>query len=239
MRNVSIDKDPQRIGQMFDRIAPTYDLLNHVLSFGFDLWWRRQAVRALAIRSSQRILDVATGTGDLAFAALKEAPGCRVVGIDIAREMVSRARAKRDRSASAASRYIPMVADALGLPFADARFDAIMVAYGIRNMPDIGAACDQFHRVLKPGGRVLILEFSVPTVPVFRSLYLFYFNTILPAIGNNVSRDPEAYDYLPASVGAFIEPREMGRTLSAHGFQVEEIRTLLGGVTYFVSALKP
>ncbi|OIQ00003.1 MAG: hypothetical protein AUK55_02170 [Syntrophobacteraceae bacterium CG2_30_61_12] len=239
MRTVSIEKDPKRIGGMFDRIAPTYDLLNHLLSAGMDLWWRRQAIGALRLRPGMRVLDVASGTGDLAFAALGRQPGVRVVGVDLATAMLVRAVAKRRRRGIEAGRYQVLCGDAMKLPFPAEAFDAAMIAYGIRNVPDLDAAFLEFKRVLKPGGRLCILEFSMPGSALFRALYLFYFQHVLPTLGSWVSRDHEAYDYLPASVGAFQTPRELARRLQDHGFQMLALRPLFGGVTFHLTARKP
>jgi demethylmenaquinone methyltransferase/2-methoxy-6-polyprenyl-1,4-benzoquinol methylase len=231
LRNVSTEKNPERIGGMFNRIAPTYDFLNHFLSAGMDLWWRRQAVRALQLRPGDHVLDVASGTGDLAFAALKDEPNLQVVGVDFATRMLAQAETKRRQRGIGCDRYQVLAGDAMHLPFAPNRFDAAMIAYGIRNVPDMGAALAEFHRVLKPCGSLCILEFSLPGCALFRTLYLFYFQHILPALGQWVSRDREAYDYLPASVGAFQTPQQIAETLCRHGFQVKDVRPLLGGVT--------
>ena len=125
------------------------------------------------------------------------------------------------------------------LPFPAEAFDAAMIAYGIRNVPDLDAAFLEFKRVLKPGGRLCILEFSMPGSALFRALYLFYFQHVLPTLGSWVSRDHEAYDYLPASVGAFQTPRELARRLQDHGFQMLALRPLFGGVTFHLTARKP
>lgn len=238
MKPVSIEKSQQRIGHMFNRIAPTYDFLNHFLSAGMDLLWRRQAVRALRLEPHQQVLDVASGTGDLAFAALRNEPALHVIGADLALEMLNRAECKRNRFRIAKERYSTIAGDALRLPFRSAQFDAVMIAYGIRNVPDMDMAFQEFHRVLKTGGRVMIQEFSLPTQPLFRDLYLFYFQKMLPTVGNWISQDQEAYDYLPASVGAFLEPEQIVERLRDHDFAVDCVRRLLGGVTYFITARK-
>ncbi|MEJ5348118.1 MAG: bifunctional demethylmenaquinone methyltransferase/2-methoxy-6-polyprenyl-1,4-benzoquinol methylase UbiE [Desulfosoma sp.] len=235
MSNVSLEKSPHRMGSMFDRIAATYDFLNHFLSMGLDLWWRRQAVQALWRLTPQahRVLDVATGTGDLAFAMLRGRPHVHLVGLDVARNMLRRAAEKRRASSISASRYSLVAADALNMPFPDHCFDALMIAYGIRNLPDISQAFREFRRVLRPGAHVLILEFTLPRQPVLRNAYRFYFENILPRLGGWVSRDREAYQYLPASVGAFISPEAMSDLGASEGFETRCIRLLTAGITYY------
>lgn len=235
MFNVSLEKSPHRMGSMFDRIARTYDLLNHALSLGLDVWWRRQAVRALwrLAPRAQRVLDVATGTGDLAFAALRGRPHVTVIGLDVARNMLRIAATKRRAAGVASIRYGLVAANALKMPFPDKSFDALMIAYGIRNLPDISEAFQEFHRVLRPKGHLLILEFSLPRQPVLKKAYRLYFEKMLPHLGAWVSRDREAYRYLPASVGAFITPEAMSGLGAAHGFETRRIRLLTGGITYY------
>lgn len=235
MSHVSLEKSPHRMGSMFDRIARTYDLLNHTLSLGLDLWWRRQAVHALwrLAPHAQRVLDVATGTGDLAFAALRGRPHVTVIGLDVARNMLRIALTKRRDASVPSTRYGLVAADALKMPFPDASFDALMIAYGIRNLPDIPEAFREFRRVLRPKGHLLILEFTLPRQPVLKKAYLFYFEKILPRLGGWVSRDREAYHYLPASVGAFITPEAMSRLGAAEGFETRRIRLLTAGITYY------
>ena len=220
---------------MFDRIAATYDFLNHFLSLGVDLWWRRQAVRALwrCAPRTLKVLDVATGTGDLAFAALHHQPQAAVVGLDLSQKMLRIAEQKRRARSIPKRRYGLIAGDALAMPFGDSAFDAVMIAYGIRNMPDTAQAFREFRRVLRPGGHVLILEFSLPPHPLFRKPYLFYFEKILPRLGGWVSRDGEAYRYLPASVGAFIRPDDLSAFGAAEGFAPQRIRLLTGGITYY------
>lgn len=238
MKTVSLEKTQSRIGSMFDRIAATYDFLNHFLSAGLDLWWRRQAVRALPLPADAVILDVATGTGDLAFAALQAREDVRVVGLDLAFNMLRIAKAKREKKGTPPRRYQLLRGDALELPFAAESFDAVMIAYGIRNVPDMGTALEEFHRVLRPGGTLLVLEFSLPSAALLKRLYLFYFEKILPRLGGAVSRDPEAYAYLPASVGAFVTPEDLGGLARDRGFHRLEVRRLTGGVTYYLRAVK-
>lgn len=239
--SISLDKNPRRIGAMFNRIAPVYDFLNHFLSSGMDLWWRHRAVRSLNIPKRALVVDVATGTGDFAFSLLRLKPCVNVVGVDIAEAMLKRARGKSRKYRG----YRVILGDGLHLPVKSDVADALMIAYGIRNMP--GATEDvekllpvlrEFRRVLKKAGELLILEFSIPSKPLFRSVYLFYFQKLLPFLGGFISGDREAYRYLPTSVSHFISPEDMVKALEQEGFEIRELHKFLAGVSYFVRASK-
>jgi demethylmenaquinone methyltransferase / 2-methoxy-6-polyprenyl-1,4-benzoquinol methylase len=213
-----VSKSPPRIAAMFDAIADRYDFLNHLLSAGIDWHWRRQAIRSLALTGGERILDLCTGTADLAIAALTAHPSpARVVGIDFAPAMLRVGSAKLHRR-QLNGRAALIRGDATQTPIATASVDAVTLAFGIRNVADVDAACDEIGRALKPGGRFAILEFGVPRIPGLRAAYLWYFNRILPRIGRLVSRDRAAYTYLPASVSAFSTPDEFVTILRQHGF---------------------
>ena len=237
MRKVFLEKDQKRIAQMFNRISTTYDLLNHLLSGGMDIWWRHKAVSSVGLSAGQKILDVATGTGDLAFAALKSQPQTCVIGIDIAELMLLRAKRKRKSKGIDRESYQLVAGDATSLPFIDSSFDAVICAYGIRNMAAVGKAIEEFYRVLKPGGKLLILEFGLPRNPCFRAIYLFYFEKILPAVGGLIAGDQVAYKYLPNSVETFITANQLAEQLAPR-FKVMLIQHLLGGITYFLKAVK-
>jgi demethylmenaquinone methyltransferase/2-methoxy-6-polyprenyl-1,4-benzoquinol methylase len=233
------DKQPARIAGMFDAIAPRYDLLNHVLSGGLDLRWRAKAVRSLALRGGERVLDLCTGTADLAIASATASPGASaVVGVDFAGEMLRLGLDKLARR-GLASRIRLVRGDAMRIPLADASVDAATVAFGIRNVerPDIAFA-DVF-RVLRPGGRFAILEFGVPRLPGVRQAYLFYFRHVLPWVGSLVSGHASAYTYLPASVGSFPEPAQVIASLAATGFSQVKADSLSLGIVYLYSATKP
>jgi len=203
---------------MFDAIAGRYDLLNHLLSAGIDRRWRRQAIRSLALAGGERVLDLCTGTADLAIAARTARPAAaRVVGVDFAPAMLRVGYEKLRREKLQGS--IALVrGDATRTPIADASVDAVTVAFGIRNVDDVDAACDEIRRALKPAGRFAILEFGVPTRPGLRAAYLWYFKRILPRIGRLVSRHRAAYAYLPASVNAFASPEAFVTILRQRGF---------------------
>jgi demethylmenaquinone methyltransferase/2-methoxy-6-polyprenyl-1,4-benzoquinol methylase len=231
-----LSKSPGKISAMFDAIAPRYDFLNHVLSAGIDRRWRSRAIRSLRLTGGERVLDVCTGTADLAIAARTATPGAaRVVGVDFAGAMLDVGRDKVKRAGLA--RDVTLVrGDATRIPVADASVDAVTVAFGIRNVDDVSAACREMCRVLKRGGALAILEFAIPTVPIVRTAYLMYFRHILPRVGRLVSRHSAAYEYLPDSVGAFATPTQLMNTLRASGFvDVAAVRMTFGIVFLYTA----
>jgi demethylmenaquinone methyltransferase/2-methoxy-6-polyprenyl-1,4-benzoquinol methylase len=231
-----ISKSRARIAGMFDAIAGRYDLLNHLLSAGIDRSWRRQAIRSLQLTGRETVLDLCTGTGDLAIEALRAAaPARRVLGVDFAGEMLRVGQAKiRQRHLD--DRLALARGDATRVPVAASVVDAVTVAFGIRNVEDTEAACHEMARVLKPRGRLAILEFAIPTMPVVRPLYLWYFRRALPLIGRLVSRHDAAYEYLPASVGAFATPDEFVTILRHSGFQEVAAVPLTFGIVFLYTA---
>jgi demethylmenaquinone methyltransferase/2-methoxy-6-polyprenyl-1,4-benzoquinol methylase len=221
---------------MFDGIAERYDFLNHLLSAGIDTRWRKLAIRSLQLTGRETVLDVCTGTGDLAIAALRHAPGARrVVGVDFAGAML-RVGIEKLRRGRMADRIALVRGDATRIPITDRSVDAVTIAFGIRNVQDTAAACRELVRVLRPGGRVAILEFSIPTAPIVRQTYLWYFRRVLPFIGRVVSRHDAAYGYLPASVSAFATPHEFTDLLRASGFARVSSRALTFGIVTLFSA---
>ena len=235
------DKSAPRIAGMFDRIAPRYDFLNHVLSAGIDRRWRRQAIRSLQLTGREIVLDLCTGTGDLAIAAVArprspDTPSARrVVGVDFAGEMLRIGRVKVVRD-GLADRIALARGDATRLPVASAAVDAVTIGFGIRNVHDISEACAEIVRVLRPGGRIAILEFAIPTLPVVRQVYLWYFRRVLPLIGRVLSRHDAAYSYLPASVGAFATPEEFVTILRQAGLSDVSGVPLTLGIVYLYTA---
>lgn len=206
----------EQVRTMFDRIAGRYDLLNHVLSMSIDRLWRRRTVRLVAARAPRRVLDVATGTGDLALDLARALPEARITGLDLSEGMLAAARGKV--AARGLSGRIELVqGDAERLAWPDATFDAVTVAFGVRNFGDLERGLSELARVLRPGGQLAVLEFSRPDNPLFRRLYEFYSGRILPRIGGLLSRDKRAYEYLPASVGAFPPPEDFLAMLRAAG----------------------
>ena len=220
---------------MFDAIAPRYDLLNHVLSLGIDRRWRKRAVRALGLGPGDVVLDICTGTADVALEARASAGVAHVVGIDFAARMLALGRDKV-RAAGESGRIRLVRGDAMRLPVRDAAVDAVTVAFGIRNVERPEAACGEMARVLKPGGRLAILEFGVPRIPGISTLYLWYFKYLLPRVGTAVSGHDAAYSYLPASVRAFPPPAAFVTILRQAGFTGVEAVPLTFGIVYLYVA---
>jgi demethylmenaquinone methyltransferase / 2-methoxy-6-polyprenyl-1,4-benzoquinol methylase len=221
---------------MFDAIAGRYDLLNHLLSAGIDRRWRTHAIRSLALSGREIVLDLCTGTADVAIAARRAAPGARrVVGVDFSSEMLRVGRAKLQHE-GLAERITLMRADATRVPVATSSIDAVTIAFGIRNVQDPQAACAEMRRVLRPGGRVAILEFAIPQTPGLRQLYLLYFRAILPLVGRLVSRHTAAYGYLPASVSAFASPDAFVTILRQAGFVDVAAVPLTFGIVFLYTA---
>jgi demethylmenaquinone methyltransferase/2-methoxy-6-polyprenyl-1,4-benzoquinol methylase len=220
---------------MFTAIAPRYDFLNHFLSLNFDRRWRRQAIARLGWQRSPagRYLDLCAGTLDLAV-TLSRASGFtgQVIGTDFVLPMLTLGRTKSDR-------VRPVNADALVLPFPDRTFDGATMGFGLRNLADVDEGLAEAHRVLKPGSRVVILEFTTPPRQPLRGIYFFYFRHILPRIGRLVSHHGEAYSYLPESVIAFPEPEALAARMRARGFGQVEYSLLLGGICAVHVGVKP
>lgn len=222
---------------MFAGIASRYDLLNHLLSLNVDKRWRRLVAEELSdilAAPDALILDVACGTGDLSIELDKTAKA-RVLGTDFCRPMLLRAKAK----SAASPRPIPFVeGDAMTLPFADDKFDAVTIAFGLRNLANVSTGLAELRRVLKPGGRLVILEFSRPIVPGFGGLFNFYFSYVLPRIGGAVSGSYSAYEYLPDSVSRFPDQKTLVREIEVTGFGNVHYRNLTGGIAALHSGTK-
>jgi demethylmenaquinone methyltransferase/2-methoxy-6-polyprenyl-1,4-benzoquinol methylase len=223
---------------MFGDVAPTYDLLNHALSLQIDRRWRRRAVRMSLRPDDCRVLDLCCGTGDFAI-AFGQGLGARgrVVGIDFARPMLELFRRKRDRLTTHDSRLTIIEADGLRTPFPDATFDVVSIAFGLRNLDDTAAGILEMARLVRPGGRVVILEFCPPTRHnLFHRLFDFYFHHVLPRIGRLVSRHPTAYSYLPQSVEGFPPRERIVELLAEADLQMRVAKDLSGGIaTLFVA----
>jgi demethylmenaquinone methyltransferase/2-methoxy-6-polyprenyl-1,4-benzoquinol methylase len=224
-----MDKRPSIIGGMFDRIAPTYDLLNTILSFSLDKAWRRAAINLLEIRAGDAVLDIATGTGDLAIPAADG--GGKVVGIDLSRQMLLRALGKAEEQ-GLRTRYSVVQGDALSMPFRDETFNSAMVAFGIRNMNNLDAFLAEIHRVLSIRGRFSVLEFSLPGRSLFRWIYGAYLTYVVPIIGGLISGDYDAYRYLRDSVTGFPVPAALEDIMKRQGFRVVLSRPIFGGISH-------
>ncbi len=226
---------------MFAAIARSYDLNNRLHSFGRDQSWRRAAVRAARVQPTDHVLDVACGTGDLARAFLGAKPA-RIVGLDFTPEMLAIARDKRSPWERAdATRTIEYVeGDAQSLPFPDASFDVVSIAFGIRNVADPARAIAQFRRVLRPAGRLAILEFATPRNPLVAAGNSFYCNRVMPLTASLIARDRSgAYRYLPRSISTFASPEALADACRAAGFSRTDIRRLTLGVCACVTAFAP
>jgi len=231
---VAPDKAPDRIAGMFDAIAPRYDLLNHLLSAGIDRRWRATAIRSLGLTGQETLLDVCTGTADV---ALQARGAGRVVGVDFAGAMLAFGR-RKVRDAGQDRRITLVRGDASRLPVRDGSVDAVTVAFGIRNVEHPERACAEMSRAMRAGGRLAILEFGVPRLPGISTLYLWYFKYLLPRVGRLVSGHTAAYSYLPASVGTFPAPPAFMAILEQAGFTDVRADSLTLGIVYLYTARK-
>jgi len=226
----------EQVALMFDNISPRYDLLNHLLSLGIDIQWRKKAIGLLKPLNPKQILDVATGTADFALQSLSLDPD-KVIGIDISDGMLDIGREKIKKRKL--EHIITLEnGDSENLRFSDNKFDAVIVAFGVRNFENLENGLASMHRVLKAGGKVIILEFSKPSSFPFKQLYNFYFKSILPIIGNVISKDNSAYTYLPESVQAFPQGSEFLKILKKTGFNHTECIPLTFGICSIYSGIK-
>ena len=229
----AVDKSSGAVRAMFGDIAGRYDYLNHLLSANQDRRWRRRAIKVLSPREDDCILDLCCGTGDLAFECLQQQPKCRVIGADFAVPMLELAKSKTQNHLQSTF----MAGDALHLPFETATFDKVMVAFGARNFENTEAGLREMQRVLKPGGKVLVLEFMRPTFLPLR-LGASAFNSVLAPIGRNVSGHASAYNYLPQSIGGFYTREEFTRLLKLIGFTNVRAFDCMAGVATALIAHK-
>lgn len=227
----------EQVEKMFDSIAPAYDFMNRAMTLGIDRKWRKKAVKMVAATSPREILDVATGTGDLAIELARAIPDARITGVDLSEGMIKVGREKI-ADGGLTDRISLQVADCLTLPFNQCTFDALTVAYGVRNFADIPVGLCEMHRVLKPGGMVCIVELSIPSNPVIKPFYKLYTRGIIPLVGRLVSRDSRAYSYLPESIAAVPQRREMCNLMTAAGFSHASFRSLTFGVCTIYTALR-
>jgi len=221
-----------KVKRIFDSISDKYDFLNHLLSFGVDYYWRRKAIKLSKLNSNSILLDVACGTGDFAIAAKKFGVN-KIIGLDFSLNMLLHFNRKAEWSNG---RLVQSTAE--NLPFKNNSFTNIIVAFGVRNFYDINKSFQSFYRVLKNNGKVTILEFSLPSKKFVRKIYLFYFDKILPLIGKLISKDKEAYKYLPESVGEFDKKINLIELLTHAGFSKVEQHFLTLGLVQVVIATK-
>ena len=232
------DKTPAKIAGMFDAIAGRYDLLNTVLSGGLDRYWRRLAISSLKLTGRERLLDVCTGTADVAIGSARRGDGAaRVVGVDFSGSMLSHGLEKVTKG-GLGSRIQLVRGDAMNLPVANESVHAATIAFGIRNVMQPEVACRELLRALRPEGRIAILEFGTPGSRVFGPVYHWYSRNILPRIGRAVSRHDAAYTYLPESIGAFAYGDDFVRILTTAGFSQVEARPLMFGAVYLYTGQK-
>lgn len=219
----------KQVAEMFDSISGKYDFLNHFLSLGIDIRWRKKAIKMLQGDQPKQLLDIATGTGDFAIEALKLNPD-KIIGVDISEGMLNVGREKMKKKGL--SEIIDMQSgDSENLHFEDNTFDAVIVAFGVRNFENLEKGLKEMNRVLRPGGKAVILEFSKPTVFPFKQLYNFYFRWILPKIGKLVSKDSAAYTYLPESVNEFPFGNAFTEILANTGFKNTQCKPLTLGIS--------
>jgi demethylmenaquinone methyltransferase/2-methoxy-6-polyprenyl-1,4-benzoquinol methylase len=229
--------EKQAVRTMFDRIARRYDLLNRLLSFGIDRGWRRAAVAYLDAPKGARILDLCTGTADLLVEAIQRFPSRRGTGVDFSAEMLRRARGKLERRGLLGQAAV-VQGDAERLPLRDACFDGALIAFGIRSVPDQQRALLELRRVLVPGGRLVVLEFSSPT-GAMGALYRLYSRHVLPRVGGAISGDRGAYTYLPESIERFPRPEQFAAALQGAGFTGVAQRPLSFGVAHLHRGERP
>lgn len=227
----------KQVEQMFDNIAHSYDFLNHALSLNIDKYWRKAALNSLKPHAPQRLLDIATGTGDFALMAAKILKPKDIVGADLSEGMLSVARQKALRCEYA--RNISFCKeDCMKLSFPDNTFDAITVAYGIRNFEDLDRGLKEMLRVLKPNGRLVIIELTTPQKAPMKQLFGFYSKVWMPTIGRMISRDKQAYTYLPATMEAFPQGEQMQKILEKVGFEDVNFKRFTGGISTLYTAKK-
>jgi demethylmenaquinone methyltransferase/2-methoxy-6-polyprenyl-1,4-benzoquinol methylase len=227
----------EQVADMFNNIAKTYDFLNHFLSLGIDIIWRKKAINELKADKPQRILDVATGTGDFAFEALTILKPEKIVGVDISQGMLDIAQQKITKR-GLGDKFEVKLGDSEKLPFDESEFDAVTVAYGVRNFENLEIGLADIFRVIKPGGKAVVLEFSKPKAFPVKQLYNFYFNYITPGIGKIFSKDARAYSYLPESVAAFPDGKNFVALMDKVGFKNTKNRPLAFGICSIYTGVK-
>ena len=229
----------RQVQKMFSDIAPRYDLLNRLLSCGQDQYWRKRAVTRLSPKAGERFLDIATGTADVALEITRKVPqgATQVVGMDFSEKMLELAQQKIDSQGKARSIQLKS-GSAEKLPFEDNSFDGTTTAFGVRNFSDVRQSLREMYRVLKPGGRCVILEFSLPKNSALNALYRFYFEVLLPKVGRLISKHPSAYTYLPETVAAFPVRKEFSSLMQQAGFMNITYKELTLGIVILYTGVK-
>ncbi len=235
-KNQEVTKKEQ-VATMFNNISKTYDFLNHFMSLGIDIIWRKMAIKELLKDKPETILDVATGTGDFAFEALEILKPKKIIGVDISEGMLAIAQQKIDKRKKSEV-FEVRLGDSEKLLFDDNNFDAITVAYGVRNFENLEKGISDMLRVLKPGGKAVILEFSKPKVFPVKQLYNFYFHYVTPTIGKVFSKDASAYSYLPESVNAFPDGKTFTQLMDKVGYKNTKCRPLAFGICSIYTGVK-
>jgi demethylmenaquinone methyltransferase / 2-methoxy-6-polyprenyl-1,4-benzoquinol methylase len=227
-----------QVSRMFNRIASSYDLLNRLTSFGIDVIWRKKAIAQLNASEHHKILDVATGTADVALEIRRQLPTVEhITGLDISSEMLAFGREKVAKKGW--DKQITLIeGDSEAIPFADNSFDAVTVAFGVRNFENLALGLQEIHRVLRPGGKLVVLEFSHPTIFPVKQLFNFYFKYILPLIGRVISKDQSAYQYLYDSVQAFLDQEAFLQQLTQLGYKSNQCKPLTFGVCSLYTGIK-
>ena len=228
----------EQVEQMFDNIAPTYDKLNHIMSLNIDRMWRRRVMRIVRRSKAHKIMDVATGTGDLAIAMAKRVDRTQILGVDLSEEMLAVARRKVEKQ-GLEERIMLEKGDAENLTMVTTEsIDAATVAFGVRNFENIERGLSEIYRTLKPGGKLVVLEFSMPKKRLVRWVYSQYAHRLLPRIGGMISKDKQAYTYLPDSVEEFPSPERFAEILRGVGFKSVKTRSQSFGIAYIYDATK-
>jgi len=229
----------RQVQKMFSDIAPRYDFLNRLLSCGRDRYWRKQLVNRLSPQAGERFLDIATGTADIALGIIRKAPrdSVQVVGMDFSEKMLELAQQKIDSQDK--SNFIRLESgSAESLPFEDHYFDGTTTAFGVRNFSDVDQSLREMHRVIKPGGRCAILEFSLPQNSILKALYRFYFEFLLPKVGRLISKHPSAYTYLPKTVASFPVRKEFSSMMQQAGFIDVTYQEMTFGIVILYTGVK-
>lgn len=236
-REKRFEKSSPSVKTLFEKVAFSYDLQNSILSMGRDIAWRKRLAAILDIPSDGLVLDAATGTAEVALEIKKQHPESRIIGIDFSPSMLE-IGVKKIGSSGRINSMLLAAADICTLPFEDNRFDAITISFGIRNVENRPKGIDEFYRVLKPGGKLYVMEFAYPDSRFMRHMYSFYFRYILPPVGNFIARTPGAYDYLVESVDGFPSPEDFTAELAGAGFERTKIHDLTFGIARIYRGIK-